>query len=249
MSVDNPGASSGSSTPSPVEERAKQDMNQAMGKVQSDLDAVTQRAAEEARALQQEAKSQLENAKSQLGDATEKAKSFASEQKDFAAQQLTGVAAAISKVADELEGEQATTARYARDLAKNIDRFGRQVEGKDVDELMGMAQQFGRSQPLAFLGAAALAGFVAARFAGASAHRRQTQYGSSGASAGRTSGTSYGQTSAGGTSTGSSAYGQSGTGSSAYGQSGSGSSSYGQGSTGSSTYGQSGTGYTGGGNG
>ena len=35
--------------------------------------------------------------------------------------------------------------------------------------MMGMAQSFGRQQPLAFLGAAALAGFMASRFAQASA--------------------------------------------------------------------------------
>lgn len=167
MSIDNAGASGGSSTSGSVEQRAKDDASQAANTVQHDLEAVTEKAAEDVKGLQREAKAQI-------GEATDKAKSFASEQKDFAASQLTGVAAAISKVADELDGDQATTARYARDLAKNLDGFGREVEGKSVDELMGMAQRFGRTQPLAFLGAAALAGFVASRFAGASAQRRQT---------------------------------------------------------------------------
>ena len=67
--------------------------------------------------------------------------------------------------------DQKTVARYTRDLAGGLSKFGKNVQGKDVDELMGMAQSFGRQQPLAFLGAAALAGFVASRIAGASAHR------------------------------------------------------------------------------
>lgn len=163
MNTDNTQTSTGLAT-SDVEQRAKDDLNAATETVRHDLDAVTQRAAEDAKALKEEAKVQIDAA-------AEKAKSFAGEHKDIAASQITGLAAAVSKVATELEGDQATTARYARDLANGLDRFGKTVEGKSVDDLMGMAQQFGRSQPLAFLGAAALAGFVASRFAGATAHR------------------------------------------------------------------------------
>lgn len=163
MSIENPGTSSGA-TSTDVEQRATQDYSKATETVRHDLDAVQQKAAEDAKALKREAENQL-------GAAAEKAKSFAAEQKDFAATQISSIATAISKVADELEGDQATTARYARDLANGLERFGRNVQGKSVDDLMSMAQQFGRSQPLAFLGAAALAGFVASRFAGASAHR------------------------------------------------------------------------------
>jgi hypothetical protein len=53
--------------------------------------------------------------------------------------------------------------------------MGKTIEDRDVDDLLGMTQDFGRRQPVAFLGAAALAGFVASRFALASAHRRENK--------------------------------------------------------------------------
>lgn len=197
MSIDNPGTPG---TPSSeAEQRAERELGEAGERVKSDIDAVAERASQDAQALKREAESQIE-------EAGEKAKSFAADQKDFAAGQITRVASAIAKVADELDGEQPTTARYARDLAGGLDRFGHSVEGKSVDELMGMAQQFGRSQPLAFLGAAALAGFVASRFAGASAQRLHRQDRSAGMTGttrpndghdrdgdGAQSGSSYGQ--------------------------------------------------------
>ena len=147
--------------------RLEDDKDAATETAKRDLQNLTDQAAADARELK-------EQAEEQLSAATEKAKSFAGEQKDLLAQQVNGVAAAISKVAGELEqSDQRAIARYARDLAGGLSKFGRNVEGKDVDDLMGLAQSFGREQPLAFLGAAALAGFVASRFAQASAHRQE----------------------------------------------------------------------------
>lgn len=148
--------------------QAKTEFGAAKSTLQDNLDSVRQHASEDVQGLKEEAKSQI-------GAATEKAKGFAGEQKDVAATQLSGVAAAITKVADELsQTDQGTIAGYARDLAGGVSRFADTVQNKDVDDLMGMAQDFGRRQPVAFLGAAALAGFVASRFALASAHRRDT---------------------------------------------------------------------------
>lgn len=115
-----------------------------------------------------------EEADAKVTEATESVKSFAAGQKDLAASQINGVAAAIDKVADELvRSDQQTIARYARDLASGLSSMGKTVEARDVDDLMGLAQDFGRKQPIAFLGAAALAGFVASRFAMASNQRRE----------------------------------------------------------------------------
>lgn len=130
-----------------------------------DLDQVAQQASADVNAIKH-------GAEEQIGAAAEKAKSFASEQKDFLAGQITGIADAMSKVAGELDqSDQRTVARYARDIAGGLSSLGRQVEGNDMDQLMGKAQSFGRQQPLAFLGASALAGFLASRFAMASAQR------------------------------------------------------------------------------
>ena len=171
MSIDNPTPSGEGHglTPSQLQARASDDFGKVTEQAKHDLDAVKERAAEDVRDLGHQASEKV-------SEVTDKAKSFAGEQKDVAASQINGVAAAITKVADELDGtDQQTIARYARDLASGIAKMGKTVEDRDVDDLMGMAQDFGRKQPVAFLGAAALAGFVASRFALASSHRRSTK--------------------------------------------------------------------------
>lgn len=201
----------------------KTDASQVADKAKEEFGAVTQRAAEDVRELRHQAEAKV-------GEAAEKAKSFATDQKSLAAGQITGVASAITKVADELDGsDQATIARYARDLASGISSVGKTIEDRDVDDLMTMAQDFGRKQPLAFLGAAALAGFVASRFAMASAHRVQNKPTTSQPGGQR----SYGATGA------SSSYGSSSTASSSGSATGS---TYGSSSYGSSSYDQNRTG-------
>lgn len=162
--------------------RIEDDKDAAADTAKHDLQNLSEQAAADVRDLK-------DQADQQLAAATDKAKSFAGEQKHLLANQVNGVAEAISKVAGELEqSDQQAIARYARDLAGGLSKFGGNVEGKDVDELMGMAQSFGRQQPLAFLGAAALAGFVASRFAQATAHRQENvQVPPAAASAGRES--------------------------------------------------------------
>tara|TARA_R110002020_G_scaffold3766_24_gene16654 strand:+ start:5336 stop:5995 length:660 start_codon:yes stop_codon:yes gene_type:complete len=182
MNTDNPDNSPGGQTIVPpalqsevkqdlgkATDQAKHDLGKATDQAKHDLDAIKQRGADDLHALQHEAGAQVKGA-------TDKAKSFADDQKDLAAGQVNGVASAINKVADELDGtDQQTVGRYARDLASGLSGLGKTIEDRDVDDLMGMAQDFGRKQPVAFLGAAALAGFVASRFALASNHRRDTK--------------------------------------------------------------------------
>lgn len=171
MSIDDsnrPIENSGLATPK-LQAQASHDLGEVTDTAKRDLDAVTQRAKEDVRDLGHQASEKV-------AEATDKAKSFAADQKDLAAGQINGVAAAITKVADELDGsEQQTVARYARDIAASLSNMGKTIEDRDVDDLMGIAQDFGRKQPVAFLGAAALAGFVASRFALASSHRRDSK--------------------------------------------------------------------------
>lgn len=171
MSIDDLKATPGSPDGPSAELRdtANHDLNEVASRAKEDLDVITQKAAGDARELGHKAHEKID-------EAANKAKSFAASQKDLAASQINGVASAVSKVADELEGsDQQGIARYARDLASGLSNVGKQIESRDIDDLMGTAQDFGRNQPVAFLGAAALAGFVASRFALASTHRRDTQ--------------------------------------------------------------------------
>lgn len=143
--------------------------------LKTDASAALDEARNVAGSIADEAKAQgaqiLEQAKSQLSDATDKAREVAEDQKTVVASQVAGVADAIGKVADELETTKGPGSEYARMIADNAQRLSSTIGDKSVDELLGMAQDFGRKQPAAFIGAAALLGFVASRFVMASASR------------------------------------------------------------------------------
>ncbi len=157
------------STATEFRDRAAAEIGQITDEAQAGLDAVKQRGAEDIRELSRRA---MEKGSEAVGQA----KGFASDQKAMAAGHINGIASAIDKVAEELDrSDQATISRYARDLAGGLSKIGNTINSRDVDDLIGMAQDFGRTQPVAFLGAAAFAGFVASRFALASAHRRDTR--------------------------------------------------------------------------
>lgn len=176
MSGDIPDTAPGGTGPGTSELRteAKKDIGQATQTAKHDLDAIGQQATRDFQDLKHEAGAKA-------GEVADKGKSFASDQKALAASQINGVASAINKVADELDGsDQQMVGRYARDLASGLSGLGKTIEDRDVDDLMGLAQDFGRKQPVAFLGAAALAGFVASRFAMASTHRRESKATSTG---------------------------------------------------------------------
>jgi len=155
--------------PMPSADDVKSDLNTAAGALASAGGDLVEAAGAEAAQLK-------DAAAAELGKAAEKAKSFAGEHKDVAAEQIGGVSAALDKVADELAADEhaAPAADYARKLAEGARHLSDTLRDRSVDDLMGMAQGFGRRQPMAFLGAAALAGFVAGRFAIASKDRRKS---------------------------------------------------------------------------
>jgi hypothetical protein len=98
--------------------------------------------------------------------------SQATEQKNFVARQLSGVAEALQKVGSELQrGDQQTLGKYTADLGGGAKRIAEDIRDRDLGEVTSMVEDFGRRQPVAFLGLAALAGFAASRFVTASAQR------------------------------------------------------------------------------
>ncbi len=104
--------------------------------------------------------------------AAEKVKDVVTDQKTFAAHQVGGLATALEKVGAELEGsDQQHVGRYAKQIGGSVQSFAKEIEGKDLGEIASMAEDFGRKQPLAFLGVAALAGLAASRFLTASSAR------------------------------------------------------------------------------
>ncbi|MEZ2126166.1 MULTISPECIES: nutrient deprivation-induced protein [unclassified Sinorhizobium] len=96
----------------------------------------------------------------------------AAEQKNFAARHVSNVAVAMKKIGTELEqSDEAEIGRYARQMGDSVERFARDIKDRKIGEIASMAEDFGRRQPVAFLGIAAMAGFAASRFLGASAGR------------------------------------------------------------------------------
>ena len=154
-----------SSATTPDVETIKADAGAAMNEAQN----LAGQVAEEATAA---ATQITEQAKAQIAEQADKFKGMAGEQKDLFAEQIGGVASAMEKVADELASSNSPNARYARMVADNAGKVSSTIRDNDVDALFNMAQDFGRRQPAAFLGAAALLGFAASRFLMASATRR-----------------------------------------------------------------------------
>lgn len=93
-------------------------------------------------------------------------------EKSALARHLRGLAGAMEKVGTELrQSEQPALGRYTQQIGTSIRRLARDCEDRKLGEIAAMAEDFGRKQPLAFLGMAAIAGLAASRFLSASAQR------------------------------------------------------------------------------
>jgi ElaB/YqjD/DUF883 family membrane-anchored ribosome-binding protein len=122
-----------------------------------------------------------EKAKEQVRDVADKAEEVASKQKNIAARYVNSIGTVLEKVGAEMRGaDDAAIGKYATELGTTIQSFAKDIEGRKLGDVAGMAEDYGRKQPLAFLGVAALAGLVASRFLTASVHRRASAASSSG---------------------------------------------------------------------
>ncbi|MCO6188627.1 nutrient deprivation-induced protein [Rhizobium sp. L1K21] len=102
-----------------------------------------------------------------------KVKHAVSENSHFAARQLGGVGEALEKAGAELEGsDQPQVGKYAREIGASVRGFAKRMENKDASEIAHIVEDFGRREPLAFLGIAAASGLAASRFLNASNRRR-----------------------------------------------------------------------------
>ena len=110
--------------------------------------------------LRDAALSSLEEAKS---TATEKVE----ETKDQAAGEIARTAQGLEAAAEEMEGSPFQQ-DLLREAADGLKQIARTVEGKSIGAIVGELSEFGRQNPVAYLGGAALVGFALARFARAS---------------------------------------------------------------------------------
>ena len=116
-----------------------------------------------------------DKAKEQLQEASGKVEEVASKQKNIAARYGASIGTALEKVGAEMQsGDDAQVGKYAKELGSTVKSYAKDIEDRELREVAIMAEDFGRRQPLAFLGVAALAGLAASRFLTATAHRRPT---------------------------------------------------------------------------
>ena len=148
-----------------LESRVKQDAADVAATARRDIKEVGEEVQHQAEAIGHEAQVQVDAA-------IKGAKGFAGDQKNLLAGQIDGVASGLEKAASDLEGQGEAAAPYLRMAADRAHQLTGALRDNDVDDLVAKAQDFGRKQPAAFLGAAALLGFAASRFVTASASRR-----------------------------------------------------------------------------
>ncbi len=88
--------------------------------------------------------------------------------RDAGASAIHDIAASARDVADSLEERQPDLARYARRAADSAEELSEAIRTRSVGDLLRDVDGFARREPVAFFGAALVAGFALTRFLGAS---------------------------------------------------------------------------------
>jgi hypothetical protein len=118
----------------------------------------------------------LDDAKRAAAGASDRIRTELNARSTDAGDRLAQVAGDLGAVADGLaERGSAQPAKLAAEAAQQSRRLGTYLKQSDADRLLADAEDLMRRQPAAVAAGAALAGFVAARFLKASAHRRYVQ--------------------------------------------------------------------------
>ena len=98
------------------------------------------------------------------GQMADNARSMLEEQQRNAASGLGDFAGALRRAARESGGNASPASRIAEGAADRLQRVSDSLRNKDLDSLLRDTETFARQQPAAFIGAAALVGFLAVRF-------------------------------------------------------------------------------------
>ena len=104
-----------------------------------------------------------------IADVGHELNQVAEQQKMRGVEAIQGFSRAISSAATELERQSPMIAGYVRDAAKQVDGFSNNIRGRSVTELMQVATDLARKQPVVFLAGAMAAGFALSRFLKSSA--------------------------------------------------------------------------------
>jgi len=131
--------------------------NKGLGASAQLADGIRDAATSTARAVKQQAAAVA----SEIGHELEKT---ASEQVTHGAEAIRGFAMAVEAAGLELEKVSPQLARYVNESADKIREVSTSLSSRQVNDIVRMATDFARSQPVLFLGAAVATGFALARF-------------------------------------------------------------------------------------
>src|SRR5215212_5014183 len=123
----------------------------------------------------------VEQVKEKAGEAKDQASSRVREQLDSRStqvgEQATSIATAVRRASEQLrqEGQQGP-ARLLEQGADRVEQAGSWLREKDGDTMLRDVEDFGRRRPWVIAAGAAVAGFAASRFLGASSRRRYERF-------------------------------------------------------------------------
>jgi len=122
----------------------------------------------------------------------ETAKDKVNKGQETASRTLGDFADAVRKAGDELSSkDQSTVGQVVKQAADSLESLSRTLSDKRPEELLDAVRDFGRRNPVAFIGGAVLVGLAVGRFAKSSASRPASSDESSSSTGYRTSGASY----------------------------------------------------------
>lgn len=117
---------------------------------------------------QQDVKRSADKAKEAGQKAFEKtsqeAEKFVSTQREQVSDQVSSVGNALHQVAEKMEGENPTVAKYAHQTASGLDRISSRIKEKDLSVLRGDVENFARSHSETFLAGTFIGGLLLGRF-------------------------------------------------------------------------------------
>jgi hypothetical protein len=110
-------------------------------------------------------------------EAQHQVKAVASDRKEKAVNELSNISEAFRHSSEQLRQQNKDTiANYTDKAADQIERFSSYLDDKNVNELLGDAQDFAQRHPEIFLGGAFALGLMAARFMKSSGNSRSSSY-------------------------------------------------------------------------
>ena len=119
--------------------------------------------------------SQTQQQTSQLMDkAQAQAKSRLTTQKHQATQGLQSLAQTLDQTSQQLQQQgQESLAQYATKASDQVAQLAQHLQQRDINQLLGEAQDYARGHPISFLAGAFALGFTAARFLKSSSQPRE----------------------------------------------------------------------------